>query len=91
MERLGAKAAAVFLFLGLLAMLAGWFDVANDPLSYVFAALLGMPWIALFDTQVSDSLLWNSFLAIAAICLNALIIYFVFSWIGRLVMRRRGH
>jgi hypothetical protein len=88
-ERLGAKASAGFLFLGVLAMLAGWFDVANDPLSYIFAALLGMPWMALLDSQVSDSLAWNSFLAIAAICLNAVIIYFVFSWIGRRISRRQ--
>ncbi|MGI9482537.1 MAG: hypothetical protein ACR2OR_09290 [Hyphomicrobiales bacterium] len=89
MDRLGKRAAAAFLFFGLMALLAGWFDVANDPLSYIFAVLLGMPWTFAVDALATNSLFWNSVMMICAICINAAIVYMVFSWIGRRLSGKR--
>lgn len=89
MHRLGQRAAAVFLALCLLALLAGWMDWGNGPQSYIFAILLSMPWILLVDEIVTSSIFINVLMTIAAMCLNAFIIYLVFSWIGKRLAARR--
>ncbi len=89
MQRLGQRAAVVFLALCLAALLAGWMDWANGPESYVFAVLLSMPWVLLVDEIVTSSIFINVLMTIGAMCLNAVIIYFVFSWIGNRFAARR--